>query len=430
MATTAYLQNLLITGINGTVELEEYCTIRVPGYDAPDNITIVSYAFLDNVWIPNGQTTAEVRFEMMLYNDSGKVEYEGATYTFGPPGSGTGYTYTVLQEEADGKIVQLILTISSGIDIGADEIGTIIGYNPQLFGSTNGVILQEAEFVGGKRYTFQYKIRYVTSSTKSSTTLDYYTQKDIGPIYPPTVTLTADDEILRSGECTTLRWTTTGSPTLTTLDNDIGTVNNNGIRTVCPSRTTTYTITTTDGVGLCGPGTDSVTVNLYKRPEITITGPTSIDYGNQATINYSGSNIDIYLSVIPTYSYRNTTVNGAAIVLPTGATVNSSFQTQIPYTEQGPFSVQYSIVATGNGGVETKVINITINIDETPDNLLIPESKDLLKSQDPVITPDPTLTSLKILIEDIDIPIEVSADKPILIDINDQDDWKQVRKTT
>ena len=258
-----------------------------------------------------------------------------------------------------------------------------------------------------------------------------------------TVFQAASTEIVK-GQCTRLEWVVGGDVQYSYLNNNLGLVNNNGILDVCPTQTTTYVLTSVGQIGSSNilqlakksdgsylkDDSASVTVFVYNPPEITITPPTSINYGNQATITYSGSYIDTSFVVTPLYSYRNTSVPGASVNLLTGTTVNSSFQTQIPYNDDGPFSVQYTFVATGKGGVETKVINITINIDETPDNLLIPESKDLLKSQDPVITPDPTLTSLKILIEDIDIPIEVSADKPILIDINDQDDWKQVRKTT
>ena len=86
------------------------------------------------------------------------------------------------------------------------------------------------------------------------------------------------------------------------------------------------------------------------------------------------------------------------------------------------------IVATGNGGQESDQINIPINVDETPTNVLVPESEDLIKSQDPVFTPDAIITSYEIVIDDIDIPVEVKSDKPILIDVNNQEDWKPIRQ--
>ena len=86
------------------------------------------------------------------------------------------------------------------------------------------------------------------------------------------------------------------------------------------------------------------------------------------------------------------------------------------------------IVATGNGGQETKQITIPINVDETPDNFLVPESEDLLKDQAPIYTPDAIVTSYEIVISDIDIQVEVKSDKPILIDVNSQEDWKPIRE--
>ena len=114
--------------------------------------------------------------------------------------------------------------------------------------------------------------------------------------------------------------------------------------------------------------------------------------------------------------------------LPLGENVSESIQTQIPYNDFGPFSVTYVIVATGNGGQESKQIIIPINVDETPTNFLVPESEDLLKDQAPIFTPDAIVTSYEIVIDDIDIPVEVKADKPILIDVNSQEDWKPIRE--
>lgn len=82
----------------------------------------------------------------------------------------------------------------------------------------------------------------------------------------------------------------------------------------------------------------------------------------------------------------------------------------------------------GNGGQESKEITIPINVDETPENFLVPESEDLFKDQEPIYTPDSTVTSYEIVINDIDIPVEIKSDKPILIEVNNDDTWKQIRK--
>lgn len=106
----------------------------------------------------------------------------------------------------------------------------------------------------------------------------------------------------------------------------------------------------------------------------------------------------------------------------------SYIETQIPYNDDGPFSVTYIITALGNGGQATDQITIPIIVDQTPDNFLVPESDDLLKSQNPVITPDSTITSYEIVINGIDVPIEIKSDKPILVEINDDQNWEQIRE--
>ena len=241
---------------------------------------------------------------------------------------------------------------------------------------------------------------------------------------PPNVTFSLDSSAIIRGQCTTLRWTTTGDAGSATINRGIGAVNINGNRQVCPTETLTYNINVS---GLGGADSDSITLTVYQPPTVEITGPVSINYNQQGTLSYEATNTDISLTVTHTYNYRGSSVVGTVINLPTGASVNGQITTQIPYNDFGPFNVTYVIVATGNGGQESKQITIPINIDETPTNFLVPESEDLLKDQAPIYTPDAIATSYKIVIGDIDIPVEIKADKPILIDKNEQQDWERLR---
>ena len=241
---------------------------------------------------------------------------------------------------------------------------------------------------------------------------------------PPNVTFSLDSSAIIRNQCTTLRWTTTGDAGSATINQGIGAVNINGNRQVCPTETLTYNINVS---GLGGADSDSITLTVYQPPTVSITGPVSINYNQQGTLSYEATNTDISLTVTPTYNYRGSSVVGTVINLPTGASVNGQITTQIPYNDFGPFNVTYVIVATGNGGQESKQITIPINIDETPTNFLVPESEDLLKDKAPIYTPDAIATSYKIVIGDIDIPVEIKADKPILIDKNEQQDWERLR---
>jgi hypothetical protein len=202
-------------------------------------------------------------------------------------------------------------------------------------------------------------------------------------------------------------------------------VNINGNKQVCPSETTTYTINVT---GICTNSSSFATVTVYQPPTVDLTGPESLNYGQQGTLTYNATDADILLTINISYTYKGYTQIDSPITLPTGASVNGQITTTIPYNDFGPINATYVINALGNGGQETKQITIPINVDETPDNFLVPESKDLIKEQIPIVTPDTTVTSYQIKIEDIDIPVEVKADKPILIDKNEQQNWKQIRK--
>ena len=244
-------------------------------------------------------------------------------------------------------------------------------------------------------------------------------------VLEPRIVATIDSATIIRGQCTTLRWDVTGDVGSVSISPVIGAVNINGNREVCPTETITYTITAS---GLGGVTTADVTLVVYQPPTVNLTGPASINYGQQGTLSYTATNIDISLIVTPIYSYRGSSVTGAVINLPIGTTVSGSIATQIPYNDFGPTSVTYVIVATGNGGQESKQLIIPINIDETPANFLIPESEDLLKSQEPIVTPDAVVTSYEIVIDDVDIPVEIKADRPILVEINNTDTWIPIRE--
>jgi hypothetical protein len=267
-------------------------------------------------------------------------------------------------------------------------------------------------------------------------TCNTYTQLITITVYqPPNVTFSLDNASIIRGQSTTLRWVTTGDATSATINNGIGAVNINGNRLISPTQTTTYTINVS---GLGGTDSDTITLIVYQPPTVNISGPESLDYGLQGAIIYNATYADISLTITPIYAYKNSIVEGTRINLPlqgavdtqhlTEGILNGQLNTQIPYNDFGPFFVTYVIVATGNGGQETKQITIPINVDETPENFLVPESVELLKQQSPIFTPDARLTSYEIKIDDIDIPVEVMADKPILVDKNKQQDWKQIRK--
>jgi len=108
--------------------------------------------------------------------------------------------------------------------------------------------------------------------------------------------------------------------------------------------------------------------------------------------------------------------------------VSGSFNTAIPYTNAGPRTVSYQISAVGSGGDVSVLNTITIIIDETPENMNVPETDELYKSQEPVYTPDYTVTSNYMEVTDIDIPVEIKSNRPIKVDKNRQDSWQDIRQ--
>lgn len=242
----------------------------------------------------------------------------------------------------------------------------------------------------------------------------------------PRITASIDDSSLIRGGCSTLRWSVTGDVSQVTISPGIGVVNISGQRQICPEQTTTYTITAT---GLGGTDVEERTLIVYQPPTLQISGPESLNYGQQGVITYEATNVDISFTVEPVYNYKNGDVSGSMFNtnLPLGTNLIGSYETTIPYNEYGPFGVTYTITATGNGGQETRQITIPINVDETPDNFLIPETEEAYKSQDPILTPDETIISYEIKVDGVDIPVEVKADKPILVEVNNDDMWEQIR---
>jgi hypothetical protein len=145
------------------------------------------------------------------------------------------------------------------------------------------------------------------------------------------------------------------------------------------------------------------------------------------------------LTLYPTYNYGRGvgSIAGTPVTLtkPTSAesgigitTVSGDITTAIPYNTTGPFSVTYRLTGIGGGGEASTTVEIPIIIDETPENINVPESDELFKNQEPVNAPDYTVTSNYLEVDGIDIPVEVKSDHPIKVDTNRQDNWQDIRQ--
>ena len=249
----------------------------------------------------------------------------------------------------------------------------------------------------------------------------------------PNVTLTVDNNQIVYGQSTTLRWSTTGDANSMTISPGIGSTTLNGSRTVSPTTTTVYTASAT---GQGGTGSDSVVLEVLSIPTITVNSPLSVDYGGtiefQIQAEYSdpgGSGITMTGTSTDT---EGTVANLSPVSIPnsTGNSVNvTSFIYTPTYGDKGPQSFALTFTVDGYGNLSaTDTVTVPINIDITPDAIDIPATQDSLKDETPVITPDTIVTTEQIVITDVDIPVEVKSDYPIQVDIDDADNWYNIRQ--
>jgi hypothetical protein len=260
----------------------------------------------------------------------------------------------------------------------------------------------------------------------------------------PTVTVNVTKTVIISGECVDVSWNTTGdASTLTWTSGGISNTLLTSSSTVCPSVTTTYTAVAS-GLGGSSPPA-SVTVTVYQPPTAEFSAPDSLLYGQQGFLSYDTQYANVSITITPLYTYRNNetgeffvSTGNVVNITPVASSAeyggpntvisNNALPTDIPYNEQGPFSVQYVLVATGSGGQVTKTYTTTIVIDQNPDNLIVEETDGRFKSEDPVFTPQTEIVTEMMLVDGVDIPIEVKSNYPIQVDINGEQVWKNVRQ--
>lgn len=246
---------------------------------------------------------------------------------------------------------------------------------------------------------------------------------------PPVVNLTVDKSTIIRGESTTLRWSTTGDADTMTVSPGIGNVPINSNSPISPTVTTTYTATAS---GLGGTGSDELTVTVLQPPSISISGPINVKYGTESvTISIEATNSDGAISLNQTYRYNDNSVSKPTIQIPNsrGDEVNIVYEVPITWDNFGPRSIEMTFTVDGYGTLTASdTIIIPAIIDETPDVIDIPQTEDKVRDEEPIVTPDVEVTSEQIVISDIDIPVEVKADAPIQIEIDNSNVWLNIRE--
>ena len=258
-------------------------------------------------------------------------------------------------------------------------------------------------------------------TSTSTATLSNYDTTDVN--------FTSGNQTIIFPDTTTLTWSSTGQSNVTTINQGIGSVNNSGSTTVSPTETTTYTITS---VGLCNSDTDSVTITVYYQPEANIDIFSPQNYGAEIDIDYNYEFSDVSAEITAQYVYKDSSITTNTITLPPSSVYGSESGTVtdiVPYNDIGPFSIIYTISVVGSGGSTSEQETVIINIDQSPDILNIPDTDNKLKDESPVFAPDNIVTSPPYEINDIDIPVEITANQPIKISFDGGVTFTDIKET-
>tara|TARA_B100001939_G_scaffold39301_2_gene30574 strand:+ start:5839 stop:7710 length:1872 start_codon:yes stop_codon:yes gene_type:complete len=282
--------------------------------------------------------------------------------------------------------------------------------------------------------TYTYSVSYAPPTKYDSFSIPV----DVKEI-PEIIASFPNGSTINRGQNATLEWTTSGDATTMSISPGFGLQNLSGQLTVSPTETTTYTLYAS-APGFDGRLQDSVslTLTVLQPPSATLTIPSIIDWGDSSfQVLFEFENV---LSYDLTVEY--TDLDGVVITHPafTGAdpsqtTVNlligdESSSTIPKWNNRGYSSGKVKLKAYGAGSLFVeKESTFSINIDQMPDPVDIPSSEDKFLGEEPVITPDVTVTSDNIVINDVDIPVEITADSPIQVEIDAGGVWYNVRQT-
>ncbi|AOV58530.1 virion structural protein [Synechococcus phage S-CAM3] len=255
-------------------------------------------------------------------------------------------------------------------------------------------------------------------------------------LIPPSVVLgtQASDNTIILGQSTYVSWTILGDVAIAIMDNGVGEVNISGGQPgiqVSPSVTTTYKLTASHPIA--GTGSDEITITVIQPPDVDLNGPSNVNYGDSITMLCESQNATQSLQLLAKYNYLDETYTDYEIVKEFDITgtdvIDQDFIHQVTYNNFGPYSVDYKLYAIGQGGLTSEsYFTVDVDIDQRPDSFDLPESDDKIRDEQPIITPDAELTSQKILINDIDIPVKIKADSPIQVEIDDSGTYVDVEQ--
>ena len=251
-------------------------------------------------------------------------------------------------------------------------------------------------------------------------------------LIPPTVNFSSDafNNTITQGQSVNLIYSITGDASTAQISPGIGPINiaSTPIQ-VSPTQTTTYTLTASHP--LAGQGSGQVTITVVTPPVVTLTAPLSVNYGDDINLSTYSVNSGVSLQLLVKYYYADGSYSNYNLVedLPISTVVDYDTIHSPAYNNIGPVNIEYKLYGVGQGSLtdeDIKTVNVVI--DRNPNSMVIPESDGKFISQEPVVSPDITITTDQIVVTDIDIPVEIKADYPVQVEIGDSGIYVDIRE--
>lgn len=305
----------------------------------------------------------------------------------------------------------------------------------------NGTVVQSYGQVARNNSTGFFVSPTETTEFRLTTTNPAYSEDDsvIVTVYiPPQITFTITDEnddptseniTIVLGETRELEWEVEGDVDTIVIQPGVGSSNNISSVFVSPSETTTYTISAS---GLGGVGSKEITVTVLQPPTLSVSGPLEVNYGSDIVVSISATNSEGGVSYIAEYtdtSGQNESQPSVDVPNTIGDLVEVfTYIIPVTYDDYGPENVKLTFIVDGYGDLtEDDIVDVSVEIDQRPLSIAIPESDDKIINETPIISPEEEST-ITLTIDDIDIPVEIKADSPIQVEIDDDDQWRNIRQ--
>ena len=285
--------------------------------------------------------------------------------------------------------------------------------------------------------TYTYSVSYQPPTQYDS----YSISVDVKEIPEITVQFLGNpSNTINRGQSATLDWTVQGDAESLSISPGYGLQNLSGQLSVSPTETTTYTLyASAPGYGGRLQDSETITLTVIQPPSASLTVPSTINWGD------SSYEVELEFENVTSYdlTVEYTDLDGAVVTHPafTAASPSQTTVNLLIADETASTLPRWNTRGYSNGKVKLKAYGsnnlfvekespFNINIDEMPDAIDIPSSEDKFLGEEPVITPDATVTSEQIVIEDVDIPVEITADSPIQVEIDNGGVWYDIREIT